>query len=388
MKPRSPFNFWGRLLKRIIAILKHAGAEGSGTLARPALWLVVIVCSSLVLLDGILDFSTGPYISFSIFYLLPVALATWLVSRRLGFIFATGSALVGFICDVALNSHWRAIIPCCNGILRFGVFSIVVILLSALRRQTRQLSNAVAVRTERLIKEIAERKRVEREVFKILQQQKQEMAHELHDGLAQSLTAIAMNTKHLEEELQAVFSPQAEAALRIVRRLNEAVGQTRQIARGLSPTTVGANELISAVTEFALETENTFGITCRVKTNVTRLPLGADVGLHLYRIVQQAIDNAIRHGKATTIEIAIEVRNSKYHLAIRDNGTGFANTLNSHCGLGLKTMQFRAELLSGVLRISSQPGEGACVEVAGRLVDVEQVVGRGESEADRAPAPV
>ncbi|MBA2622295.1 MAG: hypothetical protein H0U88_01560 [Chthoniobacterales bacterium] len=221
-------------------------------------------------------------------------------------------------------------------------------------------------------------------MINILQDQKRELACELHDGLTQSLTAMAMNAKQLQMELEAEFSSQAEAAGKIVRRLNDAVGHARQIAHGLHPIAAESKQLTPALKRLLADTQQSFGIRCTLQGEI---PLSAetDVGLHLYRIVQQSIDNAIRHGRARSVAVAIEASRLQYRLRIRDDGSGFDLSAHPAEGIGLRTMRFRADLLGAEFRITSQPDKGTAVEVSGALAGLLQPAAEPVLERHGAP---
>jgi len=305
--------FGERLRSRTIAFLKRI--ERDCTAQRRQVYSVVAICGCLVMLIGVLDSRASLGLSFSLLYLVPVALVTWLVSRRMGLLFTVAATTISLVGDVI--AHANRIIPYLNCATRLGVFVVLVYLISAVRKRTFVLGETVAGRTRQLREEIAQRRRVEHDVFDVLQQQKREMADELHDGLAQSLTALAANAKRVEEELRLAFSPQAEAALAIVARLNEAVAQTREIARGMNRAMTCPSDLLSDLSRFASEVKTTFGISCSVRSDLAQFTVLPAAGMHLYRIVQQATDNAIRHGNATTIVITLETGASQYLLANR-----------------------------------------------------------------------
>ena len=346
------------------ALLERLARTAPGPQTRRS---ILVGCAMAVALAGTLDEITGPGISFALLYLIPIAIGAWLISTRAGLVLAVASAAISLGCDLRQSTGDSAVaIFFWNAITRLGVFALVVLLLSAVRRQTRELNAAVEARTAELQNEISERRKMASEIITMLQDQKRDIAHELHDGLAQFLTGTAMHARHLEQELRATFSPHAEPADQIVRLLNDAVGQTRQIAYGLSPVAIGANELISALKRLAADTAATFAIRCELSTTVESMPASAEIGLNLYRIAQQAIDNAIRHGSASAITIAIEADNLQYQLAIVDNGRGFAGPAKGS-GIGLRTMRFRADLLGAELKICSAPNSGTRVEVLGPM---------------------
>jgi signal transduction histidine kinase len=324
---------------------------------------IASIISVLVLGVGALDYALGQDITLSIIYLLPIALATRSFSKKAGMLVSVvcvGIWLTGDLADSHPYSH--PLIPYWNALVRLGVFFIVVHLLSNLLHLKSQLEETVTQRTSELRREIDEHKELEHAVLDLLSEQRRTIAYELHDGLAQFLTGIAFKAKLLHEDSLEKAPALAEPVAAIEQLLNRAVGQTRDIARGLDPVEVEANELIAAFRKLAAETENTFRIACTFKSDAPRLSIEPSAGGHLYRIAQQAIDNAIRHGKAKRISLALESSGNNIRIVVKDDGSGFSNLSKSHPGLGMRIMRFRADLLGGTVHFSSEPGQGACVE--------------------------
>jgi signal transduction histidine kinase len=154
-----------------------------------------------------LEISAEGLLRLSLLYLLPVAIVTWCVSRRAGFVFALTAGAVTLISGVVYDRYPPGI-AFWNCLMRVGVLSTMVWLLAAVRDHTRQQDQAVRDRALELEREINQRKRAEREFFQLLQKQREQIAYDLHDDLAQVLTAISMKTKYLESELKESFSPQ------------------------------------------------------------------------------------------------------------------------------------------------------------------------------------
>jgi len=247
------------------------------------------------------------------------------------------------------------------------MFVMVALSVAAFRRYISRQDEALLVRTRQLESEIADRKQAEREFSQLLEQQKEQIAYDLHDGLAQVLTATAMKTKHLQLELEAEFSSHSSAAAAIVKLMNDAVGQTRDIARGLCPIDNEAAELVSAVRTLATDTARSFGVRCRSKSSHSHLRYNRTAAVHIYRIAQQAIDNAIRHGAAKSIEIELEQDQLEFRMVICDDGDGFDRAGERGAGLGLRSMAFRADVIGGMFKISSRVPGGTAVEVKAPL---------------------
>jgi signal transduction histidine kinase len=164
----------------------------------------------------------------------------------------------------------------------------------------------------------------------------------------------------LEQKLARRSKADAARAGEIARYVREAISQTRSVARGLSPVTLEAEGLESALRELAANTEKMFGIRCQViiKESGARCELGA--GIHYYRIAQEAVSNALKHGKATEIWIGLEARSDRTILSVEDNGSGLAGGWSAG-GMGLRIMRYRAGMLGGTLVLEAREPRGTRV---------------------------
>jgi signal transduction histidine kinase len=165
----------------------------------------------------------------------------------------------------------------------------------------------------------------------------------------------------LEQQLAKKSHPTAAQAGRIAEHVREAIAQTRMLARGLSPVSMEANGLMSALEELTKTITELFDIECRFECEETMLISDNAAATHLYRIAQEAINNAIKHGKARKIVVALERYKSNNRLRITDNGTGFPKELNDHSGMGLQIMKYRAGMIGASLEIQRADGKGTSV---------------------------
>jgi PAS domain S-box-containing protein len=209
-----------------------------------------------------------------------------------------------------------------------------------------------------IYRDITARKQLEKTVLEISADERRRMGHELHDGLGQCLAGIAFKTKVLAENLAAGPSRLAPAAEKIVDLINDAIKQTRSLARGLDPVDFEVNGLPAALQNLAAQTENLFHIDCSFRCNQERLDLDAQTNVALYRITQEAISNAIKHGQARRIEIDLKADKPQLSLTIRDNGKGFLLNDKSRRGMGLRIMGYRTDTLDGILSIHSEADAG------------------------------
>jgi PAS domain S-box-containing protein len=209
--------------------------------------------------------------------------------------------------------------------------------------------------------DITERKGLEEAILEISAREQRRIGQDLHDGLGQHLTGIAFMSKVLEEKLSDKSLPEALEAAQIVKMLNQAIDNTRQLARGLHPVTAEPLGLMSALQKCASEVEGLFHIGCSFLCEKP-LPLhDVNLATHLYRIAQEAVNNAIRHGKSRNIVIGLSGKNGAGVLTVQDDGDGFPKKQANQPGVGLSIMNYRADMVGGSLKV--QPNEGRGITV-------------------------
>lgn len=222
------------------------------------------------------------------------------------------------------------------------------------QERTSELSRA----NEALSEEIYERSRLQKELLDAGERERQRLGRDLHDDLGQLLTGIGFLSSAAEQKL--LTNSRTEAAeLREIRKLvQDAIAKTRILSLGLTPVSLGEGGLEAALQELAAVTQRVFGVACAAKGNGRTDLRDPHVVTNLYRIAQEAINNAVRHGGARRIEISFAAQPGSVTLSVRDDGSGFSSDAgskrtNSHDGLGLGIMKYRADLLGGKLEIRS-----------------------------------
>jgi PAS domain S-box-containing protein len=209
--------------------------------------------------------------------------------------------------------------------------------------------------------DITERKLLERTILDISGREQRRIGQDLHDGLGQHLTGIAFMSKVQEQRLAERSRPEAADAAKIVRLVNEAIHKTRELARGLLPVQSDAQGLMSALQHFSSEVEDLFQIACRFECEEPVLVPDEAVANHLYRIAQEAVHNAIKHGKARNIAIVLQGANDGGVLTVRDDGAGIADPAGSPNGMGLQIMRYRVNMIGGALEIARCGSHGTLV---------------------------
>lgn len=211
------------------------------------------------------------------------------------------------------------------------------------------------------IRDISERKRLEKTVLDISEREQRRIGQDLHDGLGQHLTGIAFMAKVQEQKLTERQVPEAADAARIVQFVNDAILKTRELARGLLPVVADAHGLMSALNQYASEIEDLFGIACWFQCEQPVLIHDAPMATHLYHIAQEAVNNAIKHGHAKTILIRLFAGEHEGTLLIRDDGLGIERPLGPHIGVGMHIMNYRAGMIGGTFEVRRDQPKGTIV---------------------------
>jgi PAS domain S-box-containing protein len=209
--------------------------------------------------------------------------------------------------------------------------------------------------------DITESQRLEKAVLEISGREQRRIGQDLHDGLGQHLTGIAFIGKVLEQKLVDRADAEAADAKKIVSMINEAISKTRELSRGLLPVESDAQGLMSALEQLSSEIEGRLAIQCRFICAEPILVYNEDVATHCYRIAQEAVNNAIKHGQPSRIDIILESDASGTTMQITDNGTGLPKDAAMRGGLGLQIMNYRAKMVGGSVQVDPGPEVGTIV---------------------------
>jgi signal transduction histidine kinase len=211
------------------------------------------------------------------------------------------------------------------------------------------------------IGQVMGRRRVERQLLEISEREQQRIGQDLHDGLCQQLAGAAYICDNLHGMLSEQSSSEAEQADRAATAIRRAINEARQLAHGLSPVRLDSVGLQSALEELASTIETLFSISCRFHCRRAVPVYSQDAAIHVYRIAQEAIHNAITHGDATRVSISLSANGNSATLAVRDNGCGMRRRSPRSNGIGLELMKHRARSIGGQLTISGGKAGGTIV---------------------------
>ncbi len=329
---------------------EYFGRQSRATIAGWSVALTLVICY--------LDYATGPDISMSAYYLLPLALSTWYVGPRFATLLVALS-ITGSLISNELNGDPDFGTPATiawNATVQLISDGIVVIILAKLRALQNSLESRAQERAEALTREIAEREHLQRTLLEVSEREQRRIGRDLHDGLCQQLAGTALTCQVLQEELAEKGLSEAARAQKVVELIQESIHLSRQSARGLDPVAMDAEGLMLALEEYAATTTRLFGIECSFECESPVLIHDAETAEHLFRIAQEAVRNAVAHAHAHHILIKLETVETGLEMRIEDDGIGLVNSKPTRNGMGLRIMPERARLIGATFHVQSGGG--------------------------------
>ncbi len=224
--------------------------------------------------------------------------------------------------------------------------------------EVQELSAAFATMAARLGEREAERARLEREVLETTERERQRIGQDLHDSLGQQLTAASLAINGLIVTLESEAPQLAPQAENLGRQVRKSIAEVRVLSHGLAPVALEDDGLMHALRELAEATARSTGVRCAFECpQPVRVPDSALAG-HLYRIAQEAVNNALKHAAPREIRIGLERHEERLVLEVDDDGEGLPEALAGGDGIGRRVMRHRALLIGGSFEIGSSPAGG------------------------------
>jgi signal transduction histidine kinase len=349
--PRSEATSW--ILARLTSTPRHSHAQS------------VLIVVGLVVLIGSVDYLVGVRVSLQFFYLIPVVISVAWLGWRAGCAIAVCALTARVASDLAggflVYHHLPIHDYAWNRLIDLSVSCSLVWVIHALVSLHREQELRVRQRTAALEQAIATRDQLQNQLFEISRRERSAIGHDLHDGLGQHLTATAIAANLLARQLATRDDPAAKAARNIEELIQEGIGKTRQIARGLLLAAIEPEELVPELEELATKIDEEQHVACRFTKQGDGCSPDAATASHLFYIAQEAAHNAVRHARPTRLDISLAEGENALVLTVTDNGTGLPPLDSQQPGMGLRIMVHRAELIGGELSISHAPGGGTRV---------------------------
>jgi signal transduction histidine kinase len=312
------------------------------------------LCLLALLVIGCVDYIIGYRVSLLVFYAIPIGVAATYVGSGVAILLAIFAVAVSrggdLLSGMPYPGHsvffWNCAIP-------FAFFIIFILVLRLLQLVRQSLEKTVEDRNRALLQEMHERGRLERQVIELSEREHRRFGQELHDLVSQELAAIALDTHLLTRNLLAAGHDESERAREVAIKVDRALTRARNIARGYFTLGFDAASLDEALREIARRAETPGRLACAVKCT-DNLSIGnEDATVQLFRIAQEAVQNAARHAAASQITIGFERQGDNFLLTVQDNGKGLPKGVGKHSGLGLSIMAYRAALIGGTFAIES-----------------------------------
>ena len=216
------------------------------------------------------------------------------------------------------------------------------------------------------VSNITERKRLEQEILEVSSRERQTIGRDLHDGLGQELTGVALMLRGLATRIQRQCPEAVGQVNEIVGLVNQSIESARSLARGLLPVRTDTGGLPFALRTLAARSRDLYGLEVNFRAEMwPQLTLTEADASHLYRIAQEALTNAARHGRASKVEILLSVARHSFLLRITDDGAGIDSADRPVTGMGLKIMRYRAGMIGARFEIGSNAPRGTVVRVIG-----------------------
>jgi PAS domain S-box-containing protein len=215
-----------------------------------------------------------------------------------------------------------------------------------------------------LLREIGERKRLEKELVEITEKERRRIGQNLHDDLGQLLTGIAFMTQSLAEKLAEASLPEVSDAAKIQSLVNQAISHTRVLSRDLTSAELDESNLAASLQALARHVGGLFEASCRFQSEGTIPPVPEGVARQLFYIAQEAATNAIKHGRPRHVWIDLASLPDRLSLTIRNDGIPFSRASAANTGMGLRIMNYRARVIGAAFEIGTDREGGTVVHCA------------------------
>jgi signal transduction histidine kinase len=318
---------------------------------QPKPWMLTEALT-VVSVMAVVDLITPWHFSMFVFYAVPVFLIAQNFPQRQGIAFAMFVALVG----IAANHdsiRYRGV----GGYVWAGINrQCAMLFVAACGISIRRFREA----TRRRIEAMEHARELEQEIVRAGEREQMRIGQDLHDGVCQSLAALDCAAQCLKLDLEMGDAPQTKMAAEIQRQLSAATVEARNLARGIYPVTMERDGLSVALQGLVLATKALTNVSVTFETDENVIIKDPEVSMHLYRIAQEALSNAMRHANASRVTMRLIQEDHRLTVCVEDDGSG-SGMRHRPDGMGWRTMRYRANLVGAKLDVSRPNSGGTMV---------------------------
>jgi signal transduction histidine kinase len=344
-------------------------ASGDRIIRKP--WIAALTGVVLLLLVGYIDWLTGPELAFAQFYLLPVSVCAWYIGKRSGYMMAIASCIVWLYVDALTAAHPHdSLYWLWNGLVRGLFFFLAVEVVRNWQTRGQRLAEIVNERTLALKDEIAQREQAQASLQRLGAQisaaeeaERRRVAYEIHDAVSQMLSLVKINLEAARSEAANAGAPHGARLSDCAGMVDQLIQQTRTLTFELHPAMLDDLGLVATLRRYAHEFEQRTGTEVTISEVGAPQALPSSLNHYLFRATKELFSNAVKHGRAKEIIVAMHWETSGLRLVVDDDGSGFdaaaALAPQQRRGLGLPGIRERLSTIGGSMRVDSQPGQGS-----------------------------
>ncbi len=323
-------------------------------------WLKISAAFVGALFIAWFDYATGPAISFSIFYLVPIACLRWYVGRAPSLVLAVFSAVLwGLVDDSTRSLPFNQVISFWNASVRLFYFVLVTMVLGYWQRE----HELKVAEQEKMTAD--ELRRLTAHLQSIREEERARIARQIHDDVGQDMAALKMEVSLLQKKQGQLSIGESSQKLEEMKgMIDQTLQSTRRMASGLRSAVLDQLGLVEAIEWQTKEFASKTGIVCRFQKDIGELALDASKTIAIFRIYQEMLLNVSQHAQAKHVDIRLDDEDGNFNLIVQDDGRGIApEKIKDPLSLGLLGMRERAQFLGGRLTILPAAGQGTVVQV-------------------------
>lgn len=328
--------------------------EAFATQPKPVIVFEITVATVVI---GWVDAASGWEFSVFLVYALPILAAAWTLNTSSAVVVSLVAGIVWFIANYDPHPYSSFEAYVWASVNRLGYLLFVAIGGGAMRNERESMRTRMDAMSRML--------ELEKEIVRVREKEQVRIGRDLHDGLCQNLAAIACATTCLETALKGGSTgPSSLDSLKAIQKmLKESMIEARNVARAINPVHLDNGGLLNALDDLTTSARQLWGVEVQLEIDGEPPVVDDEASVHVYRIVQEALSNSLRHSQTKEIEIHLSGQIHEWMIEVIDHGTGMPHEKQITPGMGLNSMKYRARMLNAALSMEKTPSGGTTVRL-------------------------